>query len=555
MKRAADPNSGRKPTKVGAPFLLDDALPPYNFALHERAGNPEQLPMTERAESDFLPTGGPPCKWRLGCALLALFVLVCGARLWLIDTCGSSAPFWDQWEAEGEALFAPLLQGNLPLSHLFAPHNEHRIVLTRLLALGLFKLDGMWDPRLEMAVNAAIAAATAAIVAGLLLREIGRRWWRSVICAVAILWALPYAWENTTWGFQSQFYFLLLFSFLAMWGLCCGRPYTLAWWIGAASAILSCLTMASGFLAPLVVVLVLAAAVLLERKTWRMHLPGFMLCLLCVVASALLMVQVPKHEALRAAGLHYFLLAFIRNLSWPGHQLPTAFVALLCLVFFMARALIRRPSQQARPRWFLLGLAAWVALQAGALAYARGRLGAGPGSRYQDVLALGPLVALAALLLESGSLRRNIWYAALAGWCVCMLPGLRENFRDTRKDLPRQRHYAAEQTRRCRAYVKTRDFEVLRHTADRMEIPYPNPEDLARFLDNPEIRSTLLFVPGQEDKAGWPTHLARALLWASRWIFLLGLLCLIAALWPPRVAQGAATPVEGDKGTPDRRIR
>ena len=166
-------------------------------------------------------------------------------------------PLWDQWDAEGGGLFAPLLQGHLPLSRLFEPHMEHRIVLTRLLALGLFELDGMWDPRLEMVVNAGIAAGTAAIVAGLLLREIGRRWWRPVACVVAIFWALPYGWENTTWGFQAQFYFLLLFSFLTIWGLCYGRPYTIAWWTGAASAILSCLTMASGFLAPLAVLLVL----------------------------------------------------------------------------------------------------------------------------------------------------------------------------------------------------------------------------------------------------------------------------------------------------------
>jgi thiamine kinase-like enzyme len=482
----------------------------------------------------------------VGCALLALFVLVCGARLWLVDTCGSSVPFWDQWDAEGDALFAPLLRGNLPLASFFEPHCEHRIVPTRFLAFGLFKLDGMWDPRLEMAVNAAIAAGTAAIVAGLLLREIGRRWWRPVICAVAILWALPFAWDNTTMGLASHFYFLLLFSFLAIWGLCYGRPYTIAWWIGAASAILSCLTMASGFLAPLAVLFVLAAAVMLERKTWRMHLPGFMFCLLCVVASVPLIVKVPKHDYWHSAGPQYFVISFLKNLSWPAHLIPAAFVVFLFPVFFMARALVRLPSQQPRPRWFLIGLAVWVALQAGAFAYGRGRLGDGPATRYQDVLALGPLVALAALLLESGSMRRKVWCAALAGWLICMLPGIRQTVRDFTKDLPNQRRCAAEQARRCRAYVETRDPEVLRHTADPQEIPYPNPERLARLLDDPQIRSVLLFVPGQEDKAAWPTCLARGLLRASRWILLLGLLGLVTALWPLRVSKRGASSIIGE---------
>jgi hypothetical protein len=154
-------------------------------------------------------------------------------------------------------------------------------------------------------------------------------------------------------------------------------------------------------------------------------------------------------------------------------------------------------------------------------------------SRYQDVLAIGPLVSFVALLLESGSMRRRVWYACLAGWFVFMLPELvRENVFNFRKVLPHQYHCAAEQALRCRAYVETRDLEVLTHTANPMEIPYPHPERLALLLDNPQIRSILLFVPGQEDKAAWPTHLARVLLRASRWIFLLGLLGLIATLWP-----------------------
>jgi hypothetical protein len=118
-----------------------------------------------------------------------------------------------------------------------------------------------------------------------------------------------------------------------------------------------------------------------------------------------------------------------------------------------------------------------------------------------------------------------------------MVLGLRENFRDFKGNLPHMRQLFAEQARRCRAYVETRDPGVLRHTADPQEIPYPYPEKLARLLDDPQMRSVLLFVPGQEDKAAWPSHLAKGLLRVSRWIFLLGILSLIAALWPLQVAK------------------
>jgi hypothetical protein len=471
-------------------------------------------------------------------------VLVCGARFWLVDTCGSSVPFWDQWDAEGEALFAPLLQGNLPLSHFFAPHNEHRIVLTRLLALGLFELNGMWDPRLEMVVNAAIAAGTAALVAGLLLREIGWRWWRPVVCAVAVLWTLPYAWENTVWGFQSQFYLLLFFSFLALWGLCHGRTCSAAGWIGTASAVLACLTMASGFLAALAIVSIRSVAIALDRKTWRTHLPALVFCLLCTVVSMLFMTKVPGHEFYLAKGPQYFLASLFKNLSWPACRVPVAFLLFLVPVFTLARGLAQEEGRRSRARWFLLVLAVWVALQAGALAYGRGRFGSLPASRYQDLLAIGLLVSFVALLLEFPRIKPWVRY----GWAVFAVYGLvQETSHDLRKTLPQQRHHMVEQVRRCRTYIESRDPLVLRDGADRLDIPYPKPDKLAQYLDNPQIRSILLFVPGQEDKAGWPTHMAKGFLRASRWIFLLGLLGLIAALWPPWVAKRGASPMVGDK--------
>ena len=209
--------------------------------------------------------------WKRVCGLVALLVIVCGARLWIADVCGSPAPFWDQWDAEGNKLFVPFLRGELSWWHIVKPHNEHRIVLTRLLALGLFQVNRMWDPRLEMVVNALIAAGSATLIAHLLLLEIGVKWWRQVISAVALLWALPYGFENTVWGFQSQVYFLVLFSFLALWGLACGPPYSVRWWVGVASAVLACLTMASGFLAGLVVVAIRCLAIALDRRTWRAH--------------------------------------------------------------------------------------------------------------------------------------------------------------------------------------------------------------------------------------------------------------------------------------------
>lgn len=54
---------------------------------------------------------------------------------------GNATPYWDQWNAEAELLYKPYLEGNLSWSSLLAPHNEHRIFTTRILALGLLELN------------------------------------------------------------------------------------------------------------------------------------------------------------------------------------------------------------------------------------------------------------------------------------------------------------------------------------------------------------------------------------------------------------------------------
>jgi hypothetical protein len=46
---------------------------------------------------------------------------------------GMTMPEWDQWDAEGLYLLAPWFNDDHFLRALFTPHNEHRVVLTKLL--------------------------------------------------------------------------------------------------------------------------------------------------------------------------------------------------------------------------------------------------------------------------------------------------------------------------------------------------------------------------------------------------------------------------------------
>ena len=449
------------------------------------------------------PAAVPENRWKRAALLVALFTVVYGAKLWIVDYAGSPVPFWDQWGAEGMGLFKPFLLGQLSWQTIVTPLNEHRIILTKLLALGLFRGNGMWDPRLEMVVNATIAAGTATLVAHLILLEIGDACLRPVVSMVALLWVLPYGWENSVMGIQSLLYFLVLFSFAALWGLSYGPPFTTRWWIGFASVALACLTMASGMLAGLAIAAIRGLAIVLDRRTWRTHWLTMILALAFAAVTWLSSRHIPTHDGLNAQGPGYFLEFLSKCLSWPALKIPFAFLLLQAPLFVAVRRLAQE-NGRSPARWFVLALAIWGGMQSVVLAYARGYRGGFPPSRYQDIFVIGFLAAFVAWLLEWP--RINRWIR----WCWILLAtiGLVQSAsHDIRRSLPEVRQSRIEQARRCRVYVETEDPAILRKVSDPLDIPLGDAEKLAACLDDPQLRSILLFVPGQEGRAGWPTQI------------------------------------------------
>ena len=84
---------------------------------------------------------------------VCLFLVVVAAKWATFDRFGSPMPDWDQWDAEASALLVPWLEDDPGfLGQLFAAHNEHRVVLTKLQALALTLATGQWDARLAPVV-------------------------------------------------------------------------------------------------------------------------------------------------------------------------------------------------------------------------------------------------------------------------------------------------------------------------------------------------------------------------------------------------------------------
>src|SRR5271166_2582089 len=56
--------------------------------------------------------------------LIALFLILLGARAALINYAGSPTPFLDEWDGDAAALLKPYLQGRLTVGDLLAPFGE-----------------------------------------------------------------------------------------------------------------------------------------------------------------------------------------------------------------------------------------------------------------------------------------------------------------------------------------------------------------------------------------------------------------------------------------------
>src|SRR5438270_13763777 len=218
-----------------------------------------------------------------GLPWLALFLIVFGARLLLVQHFGSDVPILDQWDIEGAFLLKPCAEGSFHLSDLFAAHNEHRLVVSRLWTLLFFKLNGQWDPLLEIVANAVLFGGIAVAIAAASWRTLRQPTPLLAVAGVALWGALPYAQENSLWGCQSSFYFLIFFSIAAIWALLVLPDTLIRSWLGIVVTLSACFMMGSGFFACMVVLAVLAL-----RLTRRRTTPAAVVAPLAIAAGSVL---------------------------------------------------------------------------------------------------------------------------------------------------------------------------------------------------------------------------------------------------------------------------
>jgi hypothetical protein len=429
--------------------------------------------------------------------LAALFLGVFSGKLLLMRGHPVTTPFWDQWDGEARLLIIPFKSGTLSWAQMFDLHNEHRIFFTRLLSLLLLTINGQWDPRLEQVVNAAIHTSTAVGLAGALWIVNQRRHFAFFGLVTAVCFIVPFAWENTLFGFQSAFYFQLLFSVLAMWMTSLHEVGSGTWYLGWVCALFALFTAAGGTLTAVSIAAVACCRAVRDPGGRRGAATNAAIAtVLMWVGFSLMSPSIPQHAFLRVTTPREFVDALGRDLSWPWLSYPYATIALWAPLGVWALGTVSRGAAGTSLEWFLLNLGVWTLLQAGAIAYGRGAGAPAPSPRYQDFLSLGFLANACALVVcmdwaLPGSVARRSSVGLAVGWLCFAIVGAAQLARRSFAEIDASQPFWAAHAANVRRFVARGDLAEFLAKQPLNELPYPDARTLADMLQQPVIRSIL----------------------------------------------------------------
>ncbi|HUZ77180.1 MAG TPA: hypothetical protein VMV93_06315 [Chloroflexota bacterium] len=179
---------------------------------------------------------------------------------------GVNVPFWDDWA------LVPALQraahGAVPWGELWAPQNQHRLVVPKLIMLGLAGL-ARWDVRVDMWLCFGLAIGTFCVVywaigpgAGRAARPRGG----ALALYVALFLFSAAAYDNWVWSWGIEWWLVALAAAGAVGVMTRWRASWLALLAGAALAATATYSFGAGMLVWAIATLALAA---LWRPLWR----------------------------------------------------------------------------------------------------------------------------------------------------------------------------------------------------------------------------------------------------------------------------------------------
>lgn len=141
------------------------------------------------------------------------FVLITAPAIyltWFVYTYTVNVPFWDQWE------IVPIIQnindGNLNWNDFWKQHNEHRLLLPRIIMITSAYLTN-WNLKTETLISIMLAVMSF----GLLIKTVQLTYkkpftWQvyGLLVLCSLIWFSPVQFENWLWGWQIQWYLNVL---------------------------------------------------------------------------------------------------------------------------------------------------------------------------------------------------------------------------------------------------------------------------------------------------------------------------------------------------------
>ncbi|THD73148.1 MAG: hypothetical protein E7813_03255 [Bradyrhizobium sp.] len=423
-------------------------------------------------------------RWKVLCASLVLTAF--GADLWTISRYGSATPNWDEWGGLATELFVPYFDSTLSLQQMFAVHVEHRIFTTRVVSLALIAANGIWDPILQMIVNAAIHVALGVCILAMFRKYLDHRAFIAVTIFITLLVAIPYASESLLLDFNTHFYCVLLFGLIALNLVVRESGFTVLRLLGLVAATLSFLSLASGaFVFAVCAIVVIGKRLLGVENGWREIAVEFLLIACFVFALAVTPISLSS-QVIGAHSFQEFIGAFLTKAGWPlsGNILGATFVNLPWLI--LVWRILRRPPSSASVCWAVFAIGLWNGLQFASLAY--GRAGATiPGSRYLDICIFGLMINFAYAAVASDTLRKKL---LLAGWVAVISAGLVYRAMNIPGELEQRHHLGVLHENNVRAFLATGSFLPGASPFD-FSLPFPDPRLLAELLSDKRVQRFL----------------------------------------------------------------
>jgi hypothetical protein len=345
--------------------------------------------------------------------LIIISILPALSIIHLVGRYGVDVPFADEWS------YAPLLRDahnhRLTIEELLEQHNEHRLVLPKLLEIGFARWAG-GNRRAEMFFSIVLAAGTAVNLHWLLRRSFARTpaEFLFLSCLVNLLLFSPVQVESWMWGSQFS---MFLITYLLTCGVCVASSQAsiaAKFLICAVLAFVAAFSLGNGFLLWIVTFpTVLIGAIDINRRRKFLLFSAWMLLGTATAAIYALGYQKPSHHPALAAShrvLDYWLYVsgFLGvNLARPGRTesvaVPVAIGTVLLLIYFAALLYFAfnrdKQSQKDLVPWLALG--GFAILSAGLAAVTRIGFGISQAleSRYTTFSLLLPISATGALAI------------------------------------------------------------------------------------------------------------------------------------------------------------